>query len=331
MKKYAGIIILLFSTLAINAQNLNDSLLLHYTFQGNANDISGNGYNGAIINATPTTDHMGIPNSAYYFNGINSYIELPAVQKLKPPLPISIAFWVKFDDLTAAHSQIFITDYTLNTYTGVWFGLNPSTQQMQISYGMGTTGCTGIGCRRTKQGTTVLQTGTWYNIIGILRGPLDMSIYINCREEENGVYTGSGGDIAYTNNPGSLGRTDQANFNPYYFKGSLDDFRYWNRELNLADIDLLCSSAYSISDYLANPHQFNLYPNPASDVLTLESKADISNAEYDIRNMLGQSLINGKLTSGNSNNIAISGLASGLYFLTIKIDGQLSSIKFAKE
>ena len=48
-----------------------------YPFNGNANDASGNGNNGTVYGATLTTDRFGNPNSAYYFNGLSDYIDIP--------------------------------------------------------------------------------------------------------------------------------------------------------------------------------------------------------------------------------------------------------------
>ncbi|MDP1746882.1 MAG: hypothetical protein Q8L90_15005, partial [Bacteroidota bacterium] len=60
-----------------NAQ-LTDSLVACYDFSGNANDGTGNGYNGTVVNATLTADRFGNPNSAYNFNGTASnYINIP--------------------------------------------------------------------------------------------------------------------------------------------------------------------------------------------------------------------------------------------------------------
>ncbi len=46
---------------------LNDGLAAYYPFNGNANDVSGNGNNCAIHEATLTTDRFGNANSAYRF------------------------------------------------------------------------------------------------------------------------------------------------------------------------------------------------------------------------------------------------------------------------
>lgn len=41
----------------------------YYKFEGNANDSSGNGYNGTVSGAVLSTDRRGFSNSAYQFNG----------------------------------------------------------------------------------------------------------------------------------------------------------------------------------------------------------------------------------------------------------------------
>lgn len=47
-----------------------------WSFNGNANDLSGNGNNGIVNEATLTADRNGIANSAFQFNGTSSYISL---------------------------------------------------------------------------------------------------------------------------------------------------------------------------------------------------------------------------------------------------------------
>src|SRR4051794_14649053 len=49
-------------------------LIADYPFTGNANDLSGNGYNCTAINTTLTQDRFGNLNSAYSFNGTSSYL-----------------------------------------------------------------------------------------------------------------------------------------------------------------------------------------------------------------------------------------------------------------
>ena len=51
-----------------------DGLVAYYPFNGNANDVSGNGNNGVVFGATLTSDRFGIADSAYYFGGNGHYI-----------------------------------------------------------------------------------------------------------------------------------------------------------------------------------------------------------------------------------------------------------------
>ncbi|HEY4205695.1 MAG TPA: hypothetical protein VGM31_02740, partial [Puia sp.] len=59
-------------------QDITTGLIAYYPFNGNADDATGNGNNGSLVNGpTLTTDKMGNPNSAYYFDGVDDYIKIP--------------------------------------------------------------------------------------------------------------------------------------------------------------------------------------------------------------------------------------------------------------
>ena len=75
--------------------DLNNGLVAYYPFNGNANDASGNGNNAIFNNATLTLDYYGKPNSAYHFNGVDNYIEIPNSNSLNTGNAISICAWVK--------------------------------------------------------------------------------------------------------------------------------------------------------------------------------------------------------------------------------------------
>tara|TARA_R110002073_G_scaffold40547_1_gene114842 strand:+ start:45083 stop:45817 length:735 start_codon:yes stop_codon:yes gene_type:complete len=214
----------------------SENLLIHYPFSGNSDDQSGNGFDGSS-NATLTKDRFDKVNSAYSFNGQNEYIDLPNFPSLKPQFPVSFSFWVKFDDLLPENTVIFTTDFEQDNHSGVW--MNLSGGKVAINYG-DASGNTTSSNRRTKVGTTTITPDKWYHVIGIIEGPTNMEIFIDCNNDQ-GSYSGSGGDLDYTLNPGSIGRKDgNTNFSAYYFSGTLDNFRYWNRTLTLDEISTLC-------------------------------------------------------------------------------------------
>lgn len=81
-EKVFVVILLMLNSFAINAQSTLDNvpqsgLVAWYPFNGNANDESVNNHHGVVTNARLTTDRFEKPNSAYYFNGINTFIEVP--------------------------------------------------------------------------------------------------------------------------------------------------------------------------------------------------------------------------------------------------------------
>ena len=101
---------------------LNDGLVAYYPLDNSTSDLSGNGNNGTVHgNATPTTDRFGNPNSAYYFDGTNSYIQVPDSPTLRPAASLSIACWeliysVKNQDYARLVSKEKNTSYSGANY-----------------------------------------------------------------------------------------------------------------------------------------------------------------------------------------------------------------------
>ena len=66
----------------------------YYPFSGNSNDESGNGHHG-IIHGNPqlVEDRNGVPNSAYKFDGIDDYIQVPYHSDLQPTTAVTLSLW----------------------------------------------------------------------------------------------------------------------------------------------------------------------------------------------------------------------------------------------
>jgi hypothetical protein len=74
MKKLKLAATVLASLSAITPISNAATIAAQYTFDGNAIDSSGNGYNGVIIGATSTTDRFGSPGKALSFDGIDDVV-----------------------------------------------------------------------------------------------------------------------------------------------------------------------------------------------------------------------------------------------------------------
>jgi gliding motility-associated-like protein len=63
---------------SVNAQIPSNNLVAHWSFNGNANDISGNGHHGTLNNVISVPGQSGSPNTGMYFNGSStSYVSVP--------------------------------------------------------------------------------------------------------------------------------------------------------------------------------------------------------------------------------------------------------------
>src|SRR3990167_8524330 len=100
------LIFLLIGVLVFNSSHasLVDGLVTYYSFDGNANDGSGNGNNGIVNGATLTTDRFGNANSAYDFDG-SSTISVANTTSLNIPSgQITVSVWAyKTTNATAGH------------------------------------------------------------------------------------------------------------------------------------------------------------------------------------------------------------------------------------
>lgn len=235
---FVGIFIL-FATTA-EAQ-LTNGQVFHFPFNGNANDIGPNGLNGTLFGSpTFVTDVNGNANSAINFNGSNQYMTIPVSSTYQNTTqPITFSFWVNPSSLSSDWKPIFNLDQLTATWNGYWCAATDSW--LAIYQGDGN--LAGPNSRRQASVVYSLPLNTWTHVTGIIRGPTDMEIYIDCVQQTVG-YSGSGGGVSWSNSPGGVARGSNGNWLPpgyKYFDGAVDEFRFWNRELTAAEIQLLCT------------------------------------------------------------------------------------------
>jgi len=79
------------------------TLIAYYPFEGNANDMSGNGYNGTVYGASLTTGYYG---QAYHFDGSNDYISAAVDINPNNYSQLTMGAWVKADSGIGASAII---------------------------------------------------------------------------------------------------------------------------------------------------------------------------------------------------------------------------------
>ena len=200
---------------------LDAGLQVYYKFSGNANDSSGNNIHASVYGgAGLTTDRFNSANSAYIFDGIDSYIG-NATQDFTTTSNVTVSFWV-YTDVQAASLSYFINCND--------FGIAQRQGSPYISLAISTPS--------TSSAAAAITTGTWYHITGTYDGT-DIKIYLN------------GALNATTNHPGTISNSGRSlelgrSFSspPLYWAGKIDSFRIYNRTLSAAEI----SALYSLVD-----------------------------------------------------------------------------------
>jgi len=214
----------------------NDGLIAYYPFNGNANDESGNQNHGEVIGATLTADRFGNGNSAYYFDGVDDYIDCGNSTILKPEFPISISTWVNIKSLNIPVG-IFLNCTGNARYYGVLLFVHDSGK---VTTNYGNAGTIGPYSRRSKQGDTVLFLNNWYHIVTIFKNTDEIEIFVN-GQNDGGHYDGYASSMEYdTDGSGNIGRFVNSTTNvPNYANTILDDICLYNYSLSDAEIDSL--------------------------------------------------------------------------------------------
>jgi hypothetical protein len=106
--------------------------------------------------------------------------------------------------------------------------------------------------------------------------------------------------------------------------GSFDGFVL---ALNTSDLSYNSNPVLAIAENAIN-EQIKFYPNPTSDILTFEVNKS-KDYQFSVHNQLGQ-LIKVGILNNSIKTISLADLNSGLYFINLKSDTFLKTIKVIK-
>jgi len=140
------------------SRDLTDGLVAYYPFDGDASDMSGHGNHGEpSAGTTPTTDRFGNPNSAYYFNGINSHITVPGSSSLDSADTASTQFaWIQLDGFSQVGSSFGpVLMKSTSTTNSFMYRLNVGTNGFGVTYG---------NWDNSAGGTYAVELGTWFRV-----------------------------------------------------------------------------------------------------------------------------------------------------------------------
>jgi|GEM_PF-2897746 len=202
---------------------LNKGLVAYYPFNGNANDLSGNGHNATTVGVTLATDRFGRANRSYNFNGTSTYVQCPPSTYFNGDFTIS--GWVNVSSL------------------GSWarlidFGNGPASDNILVALSVGNDNRIGTsnyvgGSGDDAESQQVIDFNKWVQVLVTLKGNTRIVYY-------NGVAIDS---ITTSQVPANLIRNNcyigLSNWNDGGVFGSLDDIRIYNRALDSAEVSHL--------------------------------------------------------------------------------------------
>jgi hypothetical protein len=220
----------------------NNGLVGYWPFSGNANDESGNGYNGVVNGPTLTVDRFGSPNSAYSFDGINDFIQAPNYASNSS---FTVSCWVNMPtyNLNSLGSNDFI-------FFGNHSGINNLNRNFLIGYrnfgseyGFSTYIFNDNGIN-TFQSYPINQTppsvNSWHHFVSVFENGTYVKMYL-----DNVLFWTQASNISQqTTRPTEplffgIGVATQYDF----LNGKLDDVGFWNRALTEQEITNLYNSS----------------------------------------------------------------------------------------
>lgn len=235
-------IFLLFCNTLYAQPNLQKGLRAYYPFDGNANDMSGNNNNPSFNNAVPTSDRLGNPNSAYHFNGVDTYIRIPNNPSLNFGNQITLSVWVRptgfYYDI--CHASSILLKGTADYYPG-----NYALRFDDALY-TNSNGCSGerltdsmhLNFRGTgtiqKPYTPYIKKDQWYSLVYTNDGTT-AKLYVDCELKYAVKFKEN-----FTNYDDLLfGKTNDPMF-PFWLNADIDDVRIYDRALAEDEVAVLC-------------------------------------------------------------------------------------------
>ena len=201
---------------------ITNGLVAYYPFNGNANDESGNGNNGEVKGAALAGDRFGSKNAAFYFNGVNSYINTPVENSGSD---YTLCLYYNSNELKKS-ALIGRDDENSN---GNVFGFLTASEMCYSSIG------NGLATGKLVITSITPETRVWkYAVCTVSGRPYSqVKLYLD------GRLIGSGtGDYITPNMPWRVG-VKGTNINQMTFHGAIDDVRIYNRALSDAEVSAL--------------------------------------------------------------------------------------------
>jgi hypothetical protein len=204
-------------------ENINE-LIAYYQLNGNANDISGNGNNGTLINA-PTFASAKINYGINLIKSSSQYINCGRSALLSAAMnELTVSAWVKANTLQTSGFDWIIGKGTILNPNATGFSLRCLNKTLAFFVGAPTNYVYLTGPSLTEN--------TWYHIAAVFKGGQYMKLYVN--GVEYAKTTGVPATLtASTDRDLHIGN---GSYCSYPWNGMIDEVKIFNRALSATEI-----------------------------------------------------------------------------------------------
>jgi len=304
-----------------NAQDTT-GMIAHWKMNGDASDATGHGHNGMAHNLTATTGYYGKPNTAYYFNGINSFLSTPASAAYNTN-KFSICMMFKIqgfytgtcqDNILFSRASPSISSSPAGHYC-LGFLDNPFDDDCGIT---DTTkdvfninaGSNVVTPESTWRDTPQLVENQWYKVIAIFDS-VNYKLYVNGSLRK--TIASPGTPIGVSNDSVVMGMDvwEASSGFPYNFKGVIDDAKLYGRVLADQEISHYGDTCgrinlqpISVSSGVGHDVSFTI-GSSLNPVPNYQWQQNAGSGFVDMANIIPYSGV-------NTNTLAITGITSAL-------------------
>jgi len=271
--------------------SIQNGLIAFYPFCGNANDVSGNGFNGTVNGATLTTNRFGTPNSAYAFNGNNGHITVNGNARFVSP-QMTISTWVLFNQMSPQGLQYLVLGNSTNTAWSCTYRAPANSNNLRRNQGCGL---------RDHDYSFNYLPNTWYHVVYVITDNAIVS-YVN------GVFISSQPSIPFQSGCSSyiLNIGLDAFSVPEYLNGKMDDIAIWDRALTSCEVSQMYNYNISVPTIASVPNQT---VNAGSQTAVVNFQQSSSNSGYQW--MTANNVSAGSATGVGQNGITFNVTQTG--------------------
>ena len=311
------------------AVDLDTGLIAYYPFDGDAQDVSGNQNHGTVQEAALAEDRHGNPNSAYEFDGVDDYIDVSDSDSLDTDTTFAVTCWFRCGDLAKVDTIGGVEAQAIVTYGDD--NVDGKNNPIVCVEGKLTWSVRGQDAQYDDLiGTTSLADGTWYHAAVTYDGATAMLYLDGGLEDARAVTMQMDSNsriwVGGYHNPSN-------NAEHYFFQGSVDDVRIYDRALSPAEIRALYEGETDPTADTTPPTVTARNPAPDSTITSASFNVDVTFSE-PVRNVTADDLVLSGNAAGsraaevgspvhqgnNTWRFPITGLVNGTLTLTLAPD-----------